>query len=242
MKYTYLLINLFSFLFPFLFSFHPRLKFYKKWNALLPAILITGLLFLCWDSYFTHLKVWGFNPDYVTGFYIFNLPVEEVFFFVCIPYACVFTYASLPQKGFGKTAELLVSLLLVVGSVLLALWGMRQWYTAATFTVLAVLIFAVRFLLRISWLPRFYRTYFILLLPFLLVNGLLTGTGLAAPVVWYAPNGIFGLRILTIPVEDVFYGMALILLNLTIYNKILSNNFRRHKRERKIISLSVLTE
>ncbi|OOQ56643.1 lycopene cyclase domain-containing protein [Mucilaginibacter pedocola] len=235
MRFTYLLIDFFSFLFPFLFSFHPRLKFYKKWHALFPAMIITGALFICWDIYFTHLKVWGFNPDYLTGLFVFNLPLEEVLFFWCIPYACVFTYASLPQKGFGKTAELLLSILLVVSSILLSAFHYKQLYTASTFAALGILIFAARFVLHVSWLSRFYQTYLLLLLPFLLVNGLLTGTGLAAPVVWYDTKQIFGLRVLTIPVEDVFYGMSLVLLNLMIYNQILQTQYRQAKKDRKAL-------
>ncbi len=235
MKYTYLLIDLCSFLFPFLFSFHPKLKFYKKWRALFPAMLITGLLFIIWDIYFTHLKVWGFNPGYLTGVFVFNLPLEEILFFICIPYACIFTYTCLPQKGFGKTAELSLTILLILAAVLLTLWKQRQLYTATVFFVLGLLLFAARFVQRVSWLSRFYKTYLILLFPFLLVNGLLTGTCLAAPVVWYNHNQIFGLRLLTIPVEDIFYGMSLVLLNITLYNRILEIHYRRQKKYRKEI-------
>ena len=81
---------------------------------------------------------------------------------------------------------------------------------------LAILHFTAIFIFKIKWLFRFYVIYGILLLPFLIVNGLLTGTGLASPVVWYNPSEIYGVRILTIPVEDIFYGMDLILLNLLL--------------------------
>ena len=40
---------------------------------------------------------------------------------------------------------------------------------------------------------------------------------LDAPVVWYNSNEIIGIRMLTILIEDIFYGMNLILLNLLIY-------------------------
>ncbi|WP_448634166.1 lycopene cyclase domain-containing protein [Pedobacter panaciterrae] len=90
-------------------------------------------------------------------------------------------------------------------------------YSMVTFIGLAVLMAVARYILKVSWLPKFYLIYGILLIPFLIVNGLLTGTALEEPVVWYNQAQIIGLRILTIPVEDVFYGMALILLNLLIY-------------------------
>ena len=60
-------------------------------------------------------------------------------------------------------------------------------------------------------LRQFYWTYLVMLLPFLLVNGILTGTGIEEEVVWYNEAHFMGYRILTIPLEDSIYGMGLIL-------------------------------
>src|SRR5699024_1341451 len=95
MGYTYLAINFFTIIIPLAWSFHPRYNFYKTWKSFIPAVLITGFCFLLWDSWFTSMGVWGFNPEYITGLNIFNMPVEEVLFFLCIPYACVFTFHCL---------------------------------------------------------------------------------------------------------------------------------------------------
>ena len=78
-------------------------------------------------------------------------------------------------------------------------------------------------------MKRFYLVYLVLLIPFMIVNGLLTGTGLAAPVVWYNPSEIIGRRILTIPIEDVFYGMGLVLANVWIYQVILNKTANRQR-------------
>ena len=76
-------------------------------------------------------------------------------------------------------------------------------------------------------LKMFYRAYGILLIPFLITNGLLTGSFIEDQVVWYNDNYNLGIRILTIPVEDVFYGMLLILLNIIIYEKLRDSVFKR---------------
>ncbi|WP_448634165.1 lycopene cyclase domain-containing protein [Pedobacter panaciterrae] len=80
MKYTYLLIDFFTAIIPFIFSFHPKLNFYKTWKAFFPAVIITGMIFILWDVYFTSLGVWGFNSRYLIGVAIGNMPVEEILF------------------------------------------------------------------------------------------------------------------------------------------------------------------
>jgi hypothetical protein len=52
---------------------------------------------------------------------------------------------------------------------------------------------------------------------FLMVNGILTGTGLESPIVNYNPEEFMGIRILTIPVEDTVYGYELILWNIFLF-------------------------
>jgi lycopene cyclase domain-containing protein len=58
-----------------------------------------------------------------------------------------------------------------------------------------------------------------MLIPFFIVNGILTGTGINEEVVWYNDEENLGIRLLTIPVEDIFYAFSLILLNLLLFKK-----------------------
>jgi lycopene cyclase domain-containing protein len=67
------------------------------------------------------------------------------------------------------------------------------------------------------WLGRFYLGYVVSLIPFLMVNGLLTGSFLEEPIVWYNDAENLGLRIGTIPVEDSVYMLLLLMMNTTIY-------------------------
>lgn len=90
-------------------------------------------------------------------------------------------------------------------------------YTVFAFIGLALLLYVLKFRFKITWLPQFLMTYLVLLLPFFIVNGLLTGTGLASPIVWYNNAENMEIRLLTIPLEDVFYGFGLLFLNVFFF-------------------------
>jgi lycopene cyclase domain-containing protein len=217
MKLTYLIIDIASFIVPFLFSFHPKINFHKEYKYFWPANLIVATAFILWDLLFTNWNVWAFNPKYVTGLYFFNLPLEEVLFFIFIPYSCVFTYHCFKTlfKGKAKLAgEKYISLVLIVALAITGIINADKLYTSVTFISLSVLIFILQFVFKVKWLGNFYFAYLILLIPFLIVNGILTGSFLEEPVVRYNNNENLGIRLFTIPVEDVFYGMLLVLGNV----------------------------
>ena len=220
MKSLYLLVNLFTVIVPFLFSFHPRLNFYKNWRPFFIANILVAAIFISWDIIFTDEGVWGFNPKYVSGVYFFNLPIEEVLFFVCIPYACVFTYhcinlfykIQLDAKFQNILVGFISAALLISG-----IYFQDKNYTAATFISLFVILFLIAFVAKANWLGKLLAVYPFLLIPFFIVNGILTGSRLEEPVVWYNDNENLGFRLWTIPIEDIFYGFLLILLNIFFY-------------------------
>ena len=228
----YLLINFFSIAIPFGFSFHKQLSFYKNWYALWPALFVPGAVFIVWDILFTKMGVWGFNPDYLANFYILGLPYEELLFFFCIPYACVFTYASLnrliKQDLFGNYARS-VTWFLIVLLGLLGVLNIQKWYTGVTFISSAFFLLIHQQILNSKYLGRFYLAYLVVFLgPFFLVNGILTGSFIEEPVVWYNNSENLSLRIFTIPVEDFIYGMLLFLMNVTIYETKLARKNQKH--------------
>ncbi len=213
MKFTYLLLNLATIFLPFLFSFHPRLQFHRIWFAFFPSMLLTAAFFIVWDALFTSKDVWGFNPEYITGISLLHLPVEELLFFFCIPYASMFTYfciALLIKKDILSHVRIFINIILLISLPIIAFLNYQKLYTVTSFLFLSagILIFW-----KADFLSRFYLSYIILLLPFLIVNGILTGLFIPDEVVWYNNDEILGLRVLTIPVEDFFYGMLLLLLN-----------------------------
>lgn len=216
MKYTYLLINLFTVLFPVVLSFDKRVQFYKNWKYIWPGMAITGLIFLGWDVLFTVKGVWSFNENYITGFTIFQLPIEEVFFFLTVPFACLFIYECLNHYvkwEINNRITSTISNFLIVLSVCILITFYIKLYTLITFSLLLVLAVLMQYLLKAVWLSRFYRAYLVVLIPFYIINGILT----ALPIVIYNNAENMGKRIGTIPFEDHFYCMALLLMNVGFF-------------------------
>ncbi|GAA4821687.1 lycopene cyclase domain-containing protein [Algivirga pacifica] len=210
----YLWIDLLVIIFPLLLSFDKKVHFYTYWKALWPAITVVGTFFILWDILFTAYGVWGFNPRYLQGIAFFGLPIEEILFFVTVPYACIFTHYVLTtyfpyQLSEQLTEKITLGLQLVLGGLLVIYWD--NWYTASAFAFTLLLIMGIERSAHKTILRQFYWTYLVMLLPFLLVNGVLTGTGIEEEVVWYNEAHFMGFRILTIPLEDSIYGMGLIL-------------------------------
>ena len=221
--YLYLFLDLAAISVPFAFSFYKRANFSKKWQYLLPAIVLPGILFIVWDVYFTKWGIWGFNPAYLTGLNIVNLPVEEWMFFICIPYACVFTYFAfghLIEKDHLAKAQRPISWTLIIASLVIASLNTDKAYTATTFYSLALFLLLHIFVIKSNYLGRFYFAFIVILLPFFLINGVLTGSGIEDQVVWYNDNENLGIRMITIPVEDTFYGMLLLMMNVTVFEEL----------------------
>jgi lycopene cyclase domain-containing protein len=214
--YVYLYLHIFTIFFPLLLSFDKKVAFYRNWPALFPAIFVNALIFVAWDIKFTAIGVWGFNEEYLTGIYLFNLPLEEVLFFVTVPYACVFIYDVLNAyitKDLLQPYARVIALVLILALPLIAVFNVSRLYTSVTFIALTVLHLVHLRFFGTRYLGRFYLMYVVHLVPFLLVNGVLT----YLPIVWYNNSYNLGLRIVSIPVEDTMYSMLMLLLTVSVY-------------------------
>jgi len=222
-KYLYLSIDALSILLPLLFSFHPKAPFYKTWKSLWPALLIAGFIFAMWDEAFIQLGVWGFNPRYLTGIYLGSLPLEEILFFICIPYACLFMYFVLNhlfEKDYLFPHQEIITSLLIVLALIFGLRNLDKWYTATTFLMLGAFLALHLLKWRSRYMSRFYFAYAFILIPFSIVNGILTGTFIDQEVVWYNDQENLGMRLGTIPCDDVFYNMLMLLVCVALYERV----------------------
>lgn len=216
MKFTYLLINFLTIFFPVILSFDKRVQFSKQWKFILPGLLISGAIFLVWDYIFTIADVWSFNPDYVTGIWLFNLPVEEILFFITVPFACIFIYECLNyyiRKDILKSFQTGISITFLGLSMLMLIFFYDRVYTLVTFGLLLTILFYAAFIRKKAYLGRFYLAYLVSLIPFFIVNGILT----SIPIVMYNDAENMAFRVGTIPFEDFFYSLSLLLMNVMFY-------------------------
>lgn len=222
LQYTYLLINFFTVIVCFIFSFHHKIKFNRHFKAFILASSIVALFFIVWDIWFTKIGVWWFNDKYLLGLRIVNLPIEEILFFICIPFSCIFTYFCLDKffrLDWKPEMEKIFVIFSIVTLVILALYCKNRIYPFVTFLTTAISLFVLYFILNARWIGKGSFIYLILMPGFLGVNGILTGTGLDSPIVNYNPEHFLGIRILTIPIEDTVYGYEMILWNIFLFQK-----------------------
>lgn len=221
-QYTYFLILAASLAGPLLLSFDKKVAYHRKWKYLFPAMLLPAVFYIIWDISFTAMGVWSFNNQYITGSKLVNLPIEEVLFFVVVPYCSLFIYECIrcyfptwqKKPMADKLLKLLAVALFIVGCVFY-----NRWYTSTTFLLNALFIGLIY--LKPAWFKYFDATsfltaYAIILIPFLVVNGFLTDI----PVVLYNDAENLGLRIYSIPFEDVFYGMLLLMMMVAGYERL----------------------
>lgn len=216
-RYYYLLLMLLSVSYPFIRSFENKISFYKNWKALALAIILMMTIFITWDVIFTTHEIWSFNDRYILGHKLLSLPIEEWMFFICVPYSCVFIHEVLdfffPLKKISLNIDRwnywFALTLIIIGIIFRS-----KIYTCVCFTLTGLfLLFLQR--KNTQLIAVIYRTFIVSLIPFFIVNGILTGALTDEPIVLYNNLQNTMIRIVTIPIEDFVY--CLFMLGLTIW-------------------------
>jgi lycopene cyclase domain-containing protein len=203
-----------TFVGPLTRAFEPRIRYIGQTRHLLVGTLFMMSLFIPWDVVKTASGVWGFNQDYLVGPSLWGLPLEEWLFFIIVPWATFFIYEVLqlfvPWTQSKRSAFVVVEMI-AAASATLALVYQDRWYTL---TAAGGLVLGCTWLLwkRPWWTAAFLRSWGVGLVPFFLVNGVLTGMFLPEPIVWYNNAENMGIRLGTIPIEDALYGMLMMLI------------------------------
>lgn len=219
---SYLAINIFIVLIPLLLSFEKNVRFYRKLKNVFFTIFIVAVVFITWDAIATKRGDWSFNSDHTGSTELFGLPIEEILFFVTVPYSIIFIFESLSfylkerPYSFNKKYFLILSVIFLIAGLI----NYDKNYTAVILILCSML-----FMISFNYDHKVYTskisilTILISFIPFLIVNYILT----SLPVVEYNPDAITGIRITTIPAEDFFYSFAMISSWLIVYSLLKRN-------------------
>ena len=217
MQWTYLLVIFATLFFPVVLSFESKVHYISSWkNSLISAVII-AIPFIIWDSLFTELGFWGFNQEYLIGINIFNLPLEEILFFIIIPFACTFIYEVVKfyfRKYDLKKLSKAFFFIIPLYGLLLTIFGESGWYTLSVILSSTLVLIA---LMKHPELDKIILAFLICFLPFFIMNGILTGAITENPVVWYSEEQKIAGRIFTIPFEDILYNFSLLIPNMLLF-------------------------
>jgi lycopene cyclase domain-containing protein len=140
-----------------------------------------------------------------------------------VPYSSLFIYEVLnvyiKRDFIGKSSRYVIIVIITL-LLAIAVTNYDRLYTFYSFILLALTLFIMQFIFKVGYMGRFLFGYTIILIPLLIVNSILTGSFLQEPVVIYNDDENLGLKVFTIPVEDFLYGMLLILINISITEKL----------------------
>lgn len=222
MKIEYLLFDLFIFIFSWIGALSYPKKILPRVRPMIVDTAIVALFFIVWDQVVTGWW-WRFNPVYTLGILIGNLPIEEVLFFLIIPSSCLLIWVNLRVHTYDQW-QWPVEQLVGVGLVVLTFISLAQgwWYT------MTVCGLGVGICVWSAWTLKFLRKRAVsmwiglVVVLTLIFNGYLTWR----PVVLYEQSVKSGVMIGTIPVEDMLYGLILVVAVGMIYERYESSGNR----------------
>ncbi len=219
---NYLILDFLIILFPLIFSFKWKFKYYQFFKPLFASIAVVGISYILWDIIVTARGDWSFNKEFLIGIEIFGLPIEEILFFIVVPFACIFIYENLmyfikdKKVPFNKWFYIfLAALFILIGLV----------FRSQEYTILAMFSCALFFFIASTIFPnilqsRNYWFYIILsFIPFIIFNYLLTSLVVVeySPIAIWGGDGAWNGRFLTIPIEDFFYNFSMLSFYLMFY-------------------------
>jgi len=76
-------------------EFLLRARVYRRWRALLAAVLPVVIIFSAWDVLAIYRDHWSYDARFVTGIrLVAGLPLEELIFFAVIPTCGLLSYEA----------------------------------------------------------------------------------------------------------------------------------------------------
>lgn len=215
-EYVYYVFNFVVFVPILLLSLFTDVQPHRAWRSFLLAFVTVSVPFLLWDAWAASEGHWNFSSAYITDYRLGGLPLEEIFFFVTVPFAMMYVWGVV-QKHIAERVIVSRWPYIVLGLVvaLSAVLHATNWsggYTRSAALMMLSTIF-ILCLSRLIFLKTFWVFQLLLLTAFLIGNTILT----ALPIIGYGDAAVTGIRFGTIPIEDFLYNFAFINLFLLVF-------------------------
>lgn len=215
MKIEYFLFDFFILFFSTIGCLLYKGARWPNFFAALSSILPVGILFLIWDHLVTGWW-WRFNDNYITGLKIGRLPIEEVLFFLIIPWSCLIIWENLESR-FDGVIDMNVERIVILIGVIVGLIGLsREWWYTASVGLALILVVIMSELLG-NWLRK--KACWIFMSCVVVLTTIFNGYLTARPIVIYESLTMSGLRLGTVPFEDIVYGLVLMSAIVVLYRK-----------------------
>lgn len=214
MNFTYLLLALAMLVVPVMLLFVKKIGLIRMIKPAIPAVLITGLVFSIIAAILVLMGAWNFHPAYLTGVFLWKVPVEEFLFSMAVSLAGIGVYATLnaffPNNTLDKFSLSFSNLLMGIGVAML-IFTYTKWYSAASFGILFLLIFYIEYLNKLRFMYRFYRGFLVSLVLFYIAYGIIS----TLPIISY--TDVINLKLGAIPFESHFYFMGMLLMSIYLF-------------------------
>lgn len=214
MTIEYLVFNLFIFFSStFAVYLYPQAKYPHIKHSII-AILSLATPFILVDMVVTNW-FWYFNPSYILGWKLVNVPIEEVLFFFTVPWACLLLWVQMKTRFTSISNLYWLGWMLRLLMIFFAVWGVwsHAWYTSTV----SIILFVLTSVFHWKAVSHSYMVFAGLVIVLTLIfNSYLT----ARPVVLYNPEVMTNIRVGTVPIEDFIYGIILVLGVVIVYEKL----------------------
>ncbi len=184
---------------------------------ILPAVVFSAIIFLMINIRLAELKVFVYNPNYLSGINWLQYPAEE---WVLMPVISLFSFAAYLFTKKRLTSFEKPNLFVIVSLVLLVISGLITWfsrqkvYPFSLFLLVTIYLGYTVFRNRFKYhLTSFYLAYLIMIIPFFVLKAAVFSVQLIIP----DSNFLIGISLLNMPVEEFAFLFLLMLINITIY-------------------------
>lgn len=228
----YLWINIVWICVMLFLTFSAKFKFYKKWKALIPAIVLLEIVFMLWNIKYTHSGIWGFTTQHLSGVTFFEIPIEEWMLFFIFPYTCIFVLSYFSHRNPRPNPSrfyYIFALLFTFISIGGAIFFYDKSYTFTGLLIAGLLNWIIYFGYSPRWYGYFVNTFLTFYLVFFIINGVVSQYFAFGPIVWYNPKSIIGWKIMSIPIENIFFYFSLFMGVSVVYHFIDKRYFKMKK-------------